>query len=133
MFRSIDMPNTFFVSDYTTIAGPIAKPYFNFDTWTSYDWIWNVHGDGNIFSTLKDQLTWEKMVQSKECTSLSKSVLTESQSLIPGSTIDQYGYGLEFGEHQGMSYKFPRWCNGCLESDHSPVSQFESHGHHLDQ
>ena len=49
LFKKLNMPNTSFETDYSKIRGPIAKAYFNFDTWTTYNWIWNVCGDGNIF------------------------------------------------------------------------------------
>ena len=59
MFERLGMPNTSFTEDYTKIDGPIAEPYFSFDTWYNYEWICNIHGDGNLFSTLPDQLHWE--------------------------------------------------------------------------
>ncbi|MEI7669869.1 MAG: serine hydrolase domain-containing protein [Pseudomonadota bacterium] len=65
LFKKLNMPNTSFENDYTKIRGPIAKAYFNFGTWTTYDWIWNICGDGNIFSTLADQLKWEQILQGK--------------------------------------------------------------------
>lgn len=106
MFKSLNMPNTSFISNYKTIDEPIAKPYFNFDTWFGYDWIWNIHGDGNIFSTLKDQMQWERTIQTKRSDRFSKEVLEKSQSLLPNSTNTTYGYGVEFGEYQNIPYKF---------------------------
>lgn len=106
MFQDLNMPNTSFVSDHTHIAGPIAKPYFNFDTWFGYEWIWNIHGDGNIFSTLQDQLQWEMIVQTKQSDVFSEALLNQSQSLIPNTDIEQYGYGLEFGKHKEIPYSF---------------------------
>lgn len=106
MFADLNMPNTSFVADHTEIKGPIAEPYFNFDTWFNYNWIWNAHGDGNIFSTLEDQLEFEKILQTKKNKRFSKEVLIQSQSLIPNSTIENYGYGVEFMEHQNIPYKY---------------------------
>jgi CubicO group peptidase (beta-lactamase class C family) len=63
LFKKLNMPNTSFEDNYTKIRGPIAKAYFNFSTWKNYNWIWNVCGDGNIFSTLADQLQWELILQ----------------------------------------------------------------------
>jgi CubicO group peptidase (beta-lactamase class C family) len=45
MFIQLNMPNTSFESDFTKIRGQIARAYFNFDTWTTYKWIWNVCGE----------------------------------------------------------------------------------------
>lgn len=41
MFRRLGMPNTSFVEYASAIPGPIARSYFNFNTWTTYDWIWS--------------------------------------------------------------------------------------------
>ncbi|WP_046757663.1 serine hydrolase domain-containing protein [Kordia jejudonensis] len=106
MFKELGMPNTSFVDDYKNIAEPIAKPYFNFDTWTTYDWTCNLHGDGNLFSTLEDQLHWEKLLQTKKSDVFSEEILTQSQQLIKDSKITKYGYGVERGEHRNEKYRF---------------------------
>lgn len=106
MFQDLNMPNTSFAGNYKTIEGPIAKPYLNFDTWLGYDWIWNAYGDGNIFSTLQDQLEFEKIIQTKKNKRFSKELLEQSQSLIPNSKNETYGYGVEFMEHQNIPYKY---------------------------
>ncbi|AXG72067.1 D-aminopeptidase [Kordia sp. SMS9] len=106
MFTDLGMPNTSFVDDYENIKGPIAKPYFNFNTWTTYDWTCNVHGDGNLFSTLEDQLHWEKILHTKKSDVFSKEILEKSQQLIKNSKIKKYGYGVERGEHRNEKYRF---------------------------
>lgn len=60
IFDKLNMNESSFEDRYDAIKGPIAKAYFNFDTWSNYDWKWNVVGDGNFFSTLNDQMEWEK-------------------------------------------------------------------------
>ncbi|SHG73838.1 serine hydrolase domain-containing protein [Winogradskyella jejuensis] len=106
MFQDLNMPNTSFTGNYKTIDGPIAKPYLNFDTWFGYDWIWNAYGDGNIFSTLQDQLEFEKILQTKKNKRFSKELLEQSQSLLPNSKNKKYGYGVEFMKHQKIPYKY---------------------------
>ncbi|WP_298512847.1 serine hydrolase [uncultured Kordia sp.] len=106
MFNDLGMPNTSFVNDYTNIEEPIAKPYFNFDTWTTYDWTCNLHGDGNLFSTLEDQLHWEKILQTKKSKNFSKEIIIKSQELIVNTNIENYGYGVEFMEHKGEKYRY---------------------------
>lgn len=106
LFKDLGMPNTSFVDDYTNIQAPIAKPYFNFETWQTYDWTCNIHGDGNIFTTLEDQLQWEKLLYTKESNVFSKALLAKSQEVIANTNIDNYGFGLEFGTHKGIPYKF---------------------------
>ncbi|MEM6718173.1 MAG: serine hydrolase domain-containing protein [Bacteroidota bacterium] len=106
MFKDLSMPNTSFVADFKNIRGPIAKPYFNFDGWSTYDWTCNLHGDGNLFSTLEDQLQWETILQTKKSNVFSKEILGKSQALIANSKIKNYGYGVEFGEHKDETYRF---------------------------
>ena len=116
MFANLNMPNTSFVQDYSKIRGPIARAYFNFDTWTTYDWIWNVAGDGNIFSTLPDQIQWEKIVQGKGKSSVDKSIIRKSQTLVNPSIVKQYGYGLEFGKYKDLNYKFHEGATGAWKA-----------------
>ena len=116
LFANLNMPNTSFVQDYSKIRGPIARAYFNFDTWTTYQWIWNVAGDGNIFSTLPDQIQWEKIVQGKGTTSVDEGIIRRSQALVNPSTVKQYGYGLEFGKYKGLDYKFHEGATGAWKA-----------------
>ena len=113
MFGKLDMHNTSFESDAQKIRGPIARAYFNFGTWTTYDWIWNVVGDGNIFSTLEDQLKWEMLLQTK---GFRVKGLGSSQNLVAGSMIKNYGYGLEFGTYKGMPYTFHEGATGAWKA-----------------
>lgn len=116
LFKKLNMPNTSFENDYTKIRGPIAKAYFNFDTWTTYDWIWNVCGDGNIFSTLADQLQWEQILQGKIKSKIKRQILEKSQQLTNNSTIKNYGYGLEFGIYKRLPYKFHEGATGAWKA-----------------
>jgi CubicO group peptidase (beta-lactamase class C family) len=116
LFLKLNMPNTSFESDYKKIRGSIAKAYFNFDTWTTYDWIWNVCGDGNLFSSLTDQLEWEQILQGKPNNKIKKSIIEKSQNLTQNSTIKNYGYGLEFGTYKGLSYKFHEGATGAWKA-----------------
>lgn len=116
LFKKLAMPNTSFENDYSKIRGPIARAYFNFDRWTTYNWIWNVCGDGNIFSTLADQLHWEQLLQGKSKSKIKRQVLTKSQQLTDHSTIKNYGYGLEWGTYKGMDYKFHEGATGAWKA-----------------
>jgi CubicO group peptidase (beta-lactamase class C family) len=116
LFKKLNMPSTSFETDYTQIRGPIAKAYFNFDTWTTYNWIWNVCGDGNIFSTLADQLQWELILQGKIKSNIKKQILERSQHLTDNSTIKNYGYGLEFSTYKELSYKFHEGATGAWKA-----------------
>jgi hypothetical protein len=103
MFRDLKMVNTSFENDYQNIRGPIAKPYFNFTTWSNYNWIWNVTGDGNLFSTLPDLIHWELIINgSVEC-AIDKTIIRQSQQLTSSDKIKNYGFGLEFKSYKGLN------------------------------
>ncbi len=104
MFDELGMTSTRFEPDFRAIAGPVAEPYFNFDTWTGYDWIWNVVGDGNLFTTLPDQLRFEAIIQGYDTPALSREVIDKSQQKI----MDEfdYGYGLEFSAYRNLPVRF---------------------------
>lgn len=116
LFQQLGMPSTSFEDDYKNIRGPIARAYFNFSTWTTYNWIWNVCGDGNLFSTLNDQLQWEKIIQGKVVTPISAATIKKSQQLVEQSAIRNYGYGLEFGNYKGLSYSFHEGATGAWKA-----------------
>jgi hypothetical protein len=116
MFNQLNMPNTSFESDFTKIRGQIARAYFNFDTWITYKWIWNVCGDGNIFSSLEDQIQWEKLVQGKGISTFSRKTILQSQEIIKGSKFDNYGYGLEFGKYKDLDYSFHEGATGAWKA-----------------
>lgn len=116
LFKKLNMPNTSFEDNYKTIRGPIAKAYFNFNTWETYNWIWNVCGDGNIFSTLADQLQWEQILQAKTDNNIKRQIIERSQQLTDNSTIKNYGYGLEFGTYKGLNYKFHEGATGAWKA-----------------
>lgn len=116
MFQQLNMPNTSFESDHTKIRGQIARAYFNFGTWTTYDWIWNVCGDGNIFSTLDDQIQWEKLVQGKGKSAFEQKIILQSQKVIEGSKLENYGFGLEFGQYKGLPYSFHEGATGAWKA-----------------
>lgn len=116
MFRNLNMPNTSFEDNSTNIRGPIARSYFNFSSWTTYNWVWNVCGDGNIFSTLADQVQWEKIVQGKARCPLKRSVILKSQQFIEGSGFKNYGYGVEFGTYKGLNYTFHEGATGAWKA-----------------
>ncbi|WP_373524594.1 serine hydrolase domain-containing protein [Aquiflexum sp.] len=116
MFDKLNMPNSSFENDHTQIQGELARPYFNFDTWTTRDWTWDVVGDGNIFSTLPDQIQWEKLVQGYGETSFNKKLIAQSQAVLEESKFQNYGFGLEFSEYKGLSYTFHEGATGAWKA-----------------
>lgn len=115
LFSELGMPDTRFEDDHTTIDGPLALPYFNFSSWEGYDWIWDVTGDGNIFSSLKDQVYWEQILQSGDFSPAWKKIISKATSTVPGLPGD-YGYGLEHGEYKGRHYSFHNGSTGAWKT-----------------
>ena len=115
MFVQLDMPHTSFETDHQDIAPPIARSYFNFGSWTTYDWIWDVVGDGNLYTTLPDQIAWEKRLQATSSGDTLYEALTRSQQQVPGSDVP-YGYGLEFGTYKGVPYRFHEGATGAAKA-----------------
>lgn len=115
LFRHLGMTATSFEPDYTKIRGPIARSYFNFSTWTTYGWIWNVQGDGNLFSTMTDQIQWEKLLYTRQSPHVSKELFSKSQQPVD-STFKNYGYGLEFSSYKGMPYIFHEGATGAWKA-----------------
>lgn len=116
LFRMLGMHATSFEDNYNNIRGPVARAYFNFNTWTTYNWIWNVCGDGNLFSTLNDQLQWERIVQGKVVTPVGTATIQKSQKLVEQSAVTNYGYGLEFGNYKGLAYTFHEGATGAWKA-----------------
>ena len=116
LFVKLNMPSTAFVDNHKAIQGPVAKPYFNFDRWVNYDWLSDLHGDGNLFTTLADQLQWETIVQTGHHDALPAGLIRQSQQLVDHSPVKEYGYGLEYGRYQGIPYQFHEGATGAWKA-----------------
>lgn len=102
LFQDLGMVNTAFNSNYMKIMPNKARPYANWGSWREYPFIVDVHGDGGLFTTLRDQLQWEQIVYQKETKSLKKSTIEASQNLLKGTSIKTYGYGVEIAKFRGI-------------------------------
>jgi CubicO group peptidase (beta-lactamase class C family) len=116
IFKALGMPHTGFETDHRQIQGPIARPYFNFSTWTSYPWIWDVAGDGNLFSTLDDQLRWETILQDSGGSGFPRNLIRACQALPPGQDSGRYGYGIEFGHYRDFPYRYHEGATGAWKA-----------------
>jgi hypothetical protein len=110
------MTSTSFVDDHTRIKDPIAQPYFNFGSWSKYDWIWNVCGDGNLFASLRDLIRWEQIVQDPSSIAFPSRIIQKSLELPGDPVIGTYGYGLEFDTYRGMDYVFHEGATGAWKA-----------------
>ncbi|MEL7499481.1 MAG: serine hydrolase domain-containing protein [Planctomycetota bacterium] len=116
MFQQLGMPNTSFENDHTNIRGPVARPYFNFNTWQGYRWTWNVCGDGSLFSTLEDQLQWECLVQGHGTSKFDRELIKRSQQLVNPALTKTYGFGLEFANQGTVKSKFHEGATGAWKA-----------------
>lgn len=103
-FEALEMPATKFRADTSTTIPDLALPYFNFDTWKTYALHAVTHGDGALFSTLRDQITWEIAVQTRQSPGISEKLLRTSQ--FPLDTVTDYGYGLENGKYRDTHVRY---------------------------
>jgi CubicO group peptidase (beta-lactamase class C family) len=116
LFAKLGMTSTSFVDDHTQIAEPIALPYFNFGTWSEYDWIWNVCGDGNLFASLDDLIRWEQIVQDPAMVDFPTQIIQKSLELPGDPAIGTYGFGLGFDTYRGMDYVFHEGATGAWKA-----------------
>ncbi|MFK8163584.1 MAG: serine hydrolase domain-containing protein [Lewinella sp.] len=121
-FQSMGMTSTNFVNDHKDMGANIGRPYFNFNTWKTYKWLTDLHGDGSLFSSLPDQLAWEVAVQKGEKSNLNAALLTESQEVVNEDT--DYGYGLERGTYRGVPV---RWHDGSTGAWDASFIRFPEH------
>lgn len=113
-FENLGMNETSFVEKYMKVIPNRANPYSDWGRgeWWEVPTVTKTNGEGFLFTTLKDQLSFEKSVQSANHNN--NILLIESQQPIPNSEIKSYGFGLEledeFGQkavhHSGGTYGF---------------------------
>lgn len=102
MFEELEMPDTAFLTNYMSIVPHKARPYGNWNGWREYPIITEVHGDGALFTTLKDQLKWEQIIQNNDGSYFSKKLIDQSQLPIENS----YGFGLIFDTYLGLTHTY---------------------------
>ena len=102
-FENLGMESTSFLKNYMHVIPNQAMPYSDWGdgVWQQYPMITNLYGDGFLFTTLKDQLTFEQAVQNASANN--NELLIKSQKPIPNSEIKTYGFGVEFGDR--LNYK----------------------------
>lgn len=103
LFQDLDMPNTQFCTNYMQVIPFQALPYNDWGdgAWQQYPMLTNLHADGFLYTTLKDQLGFEQAIQKAERTQ--EPLLMLSQKPIPGTQNQEYGYGLELGKVNGYA------------------------------
>lgn len=113
-FENLGMNETSFVERYMKVILNRANPYSDWGRgeWWEVPTVTKTNGEGFLFTTLNDQLTYEIAVQNSIANK--NELLLKSQKAIPNSTISHYGFGLELEDklgrksvhHSGGTYGF---------------------------
>ncbi|MEO9871635.1 serine hydrolase domain-containing protein [Ekhidna sp.] len=100
LFEELGMNQTFFLKDYMNVIPHKASPYADWGdgVWKEYPMMTNLYGDGFLFTTLQDQLTYEKAMQNA---TTKNELLYLSQQSITNAEIVTYGFGLELEDRIG--------------------------------
>ncbi len=116
MVKKLQMVETGFAIFYMQVIPNKARPYGNWGQWTEYPTVTELQGDGGLFTSLKDLLIWERMIQMDRQGMNNNPVLGLSQQPIPGAKFEKYGYGLEFGTYKGLDITFHDGSTGAYNS-----------------
>lgn len=116
LFLEIGMENTSFLTNYMAIVPNKARPYGNWNGWREYPVVTELNGDGGLFTNLDDQLLWEQTIQLNNDNILTKSIINQSQSTIENINFNNYGYGLMFGEYEGLNYSYHDGSTGAYQA-----------------
>ncbi len=113
-FKELGMTETSFVERYMGVIPNRANPYSDWGRgeWWEVPTVTKTNGEGFLFTTLKDQLRYELMVQNANHNN--NVLLIKSQQPIPNSEIKTYGFGLKLQgrlnrkavHHDGVTYGF---------------------------
>jgi CubicO group peptidase (beta-lactamase class C family) len=115
VFQQLGMKESYFVDSAMAVTGPVARAYFNFNTWTTYPWNWKICGDGNLFTSLQDQVRWEQIMQGSVTGGISPAILKKLNRPV-GVDASSYGYGLEFGQYNGLPYSYHEGATGAWKA-----------------
>lgn len=120
LFEKLGMNQTAFLKDYMHVIPNQALPYSDWGDgiWQQYPMITNLYGDGFLYTTLNDQLVYEKALQRRK---EDNALFSLSQQDIPGSLIKKYGFGLELSDrfnHKAVHHA------GSTGSYHAQVVRF---------
>ena len=105
------MKETSFVNRYMEIIPNRANPYSDWGTgeWLETPTVTKTNGEGFLYTTLKDQLIYEKTLQTSD-----DKLLTQSQISVPESKFSDYGFDLKLSNrlgkkaihHDGVTFGF---------------------------
>ncbi len=116
LFADLGMHQTAFLSDHRLAISELARPYFNFDTWQSYEWLSDLHGDGALLTTLPDQLRYEQLRSNPNLLRgpIARSVIRSKG--LPWPNAGTYGFGTEFADYRGQPVNFHNGSTGAWKA-----------------
>ena len=90
-FNKLNMSETSFVERYMSVIPNRASPYSDWGKgeWWETPMVTKTSGEGFLYTTLRDQLTFEKEIQNSN-----NALFVKSQKPIPESKIETYCFGL---------------------------------------
>jgi CubicO group peptidase (beta-lactamase class C family) len=120
-FTKLGMNETEFLSRY---MGVIPNRADGYSDWGDGNWLCDLavtkfNGDGFLYTTLKDQLIYERAVQMASRNN--NELLIKSQGSIPTSEITTYGFGLELDGRLGRNAPYH---SGSTFGYHSHMTRF---------
>lgn len=120
-FEELGMKETSFVKRYMGVIPNRADSYSDWGNglWLSTPAVTKFNGDGFLYTTLKDQLIYERAVQ--HAIQDNNVLLIKSQKPIPNSEIETYGFGLELDGRLG---KVAQYHSGSTFGYHSHTTRF---------
>jgi len=120
-FENLEMKNTQFLKNYMYVIPNQALPYSDWGdgVWQEYPMVVSLYGDGFLFTSIKDQMIFEKAVQNANFNN--DVLLIESQKPIKNSEIKTYGFGLEL---EDKMYRKAVHHSGSTGSYHSQMVRY---------
>ena len=110
LFTELGMFHTAWQDDYLDVIPERARPYGQWRGWKEYPSVSGLHGDGGLFTSLDDQLQWERLLQRED----RPAWIRQSEELPEGSPA--YGYGWEAGTFRGKAYRFHEGSTGAYNA-----------------
>ena len=100
-FQNLGMKETYFIEKYMAVIPNKANPYSDWGRgeWWEVPTVTKTNGEGFLYTTLKDQLRYETLVQNAQKDH--NQLIIQSQKVIPNSEITSYGFGLELSDRFG--------------------------------
>ena len=120
-FKELGMNETAFIKRYMGVMPNRADAYSDWGggTWFKDLAVTKFNGDGFLYTTLKDQLHYEQLVQN--AVRDKNDLIIKSQQPIPNSEIKDYGFGLELDGRLGREAQYH---SGSTFGYHSHTTRF---------